>query len=59
MALSRKSRKIAEEEGAVSDVVVGGESVGEYARRATTVDISACLREEISHRLLGRFSDEL
>jgi hypothetical protein len=41
VALAGKSGEVAEEEGAVSDVVVGGEGVGEHARRAAAVDVSA------------------
>ena len=41
VALASKSREVAEEERAVSDVVVRGESVGEDARRAAAVDVSA------------------
>jgi hypothetical protein len=49
MALSRKSREVAEEERAVSDVVVGRESVGEHARRAAAVNVSACLGGRVSY----------
>lgn len=41
VALASKSREVAEEERAVGDVVVRGESVGEDTRRAAAVDISA------------------
>jgi len=41
VALTSKSREVAEEERAVSDVVVRGEGVGKDTRRATAVDVSA------------------
>jgi hypothetical protein len=54
MALASESREIAEEERAVSDVVVRGESVGEDTRRATAVDVGAYLNEMISCTILWR-----
>jgi hypothetical protein len=41
VASTGQTREIAEEEGAIGDVVVGRESVGEHTGRATTIDISA------------------
>lgn len=48
MASIAQTRKVAEEEGAVGNVVVRRESVGEHTGRATAVDISACPNEMIS-----------